>query len=393
MKIYEIIAEDAKSGILAKGAGWLVNKLGGGAITKAMGKGEFIEAEAHAIANLAKSRGVSVAKAMQMSRKEELDSIKYSIKRMNTRIKPADLEREAQAELLSRKPHLADPAVVSKIERQAGTQSGMNAIAHVGEKLGVAGKVVDAAVHTALTAWAIYSFYKPWSEFKENMEAAQHNLSKGWTKENYQHALNEQTTILIAKWGALLAGGLIAKVFSGPLGKLISVGLPSVGAIVSRLGPAAAYKYLGSKENSEGIAAFIANSIPEVSQYIGGLLSPFLQPLSNLADPEKAALDAPGKTGGGGATASPAGTTTSGKQDIDSTSTPGKNNSATSSDAPTTSKPYVTPSGRKMYSNDPLALRNYDITGWVRKPGQPGWIMNPADKTDILQEPPGWTPN
>jgi hypothetical protein len=392
MKVYEIIAEDAKTGILTKAAGWLTNKLGGGAISKAMGKGEFIEAEANAIANLAKSHGVSVAKAMQMSRKKELDSIKYSIKLMNPRIKPAELERQAQAELLSIKPHLSDPSVLSKIERQAGTQSGINALSHVGEKLGIAGKAVDAAVHTALTAWAIYAFYKPWSEFKENMEAAQHNLSKGWTRDNYQHALNEQTTILITKWGALLAGGLIAKVFSGPLGKLIGVGLPAVGAIVSRLGPAAAYTYLSSKENSEGIAAFIANNIPEVSQYIGGLLSPFLQPLTNLADPDKAALDAPGKTGGG-ANASPAGTTTGGKQDIDSTSTPGKNNSASSKDAPTTSKPYITPKGRKMYSNDPLALRNYDITGWVRKPGQPGWIMNPNDKTDILQEPPGWTPD
>jgi len=167
-------------------------------------------------------------------------------------------------------------------------------------------------------------------------------------------------------------------------------------------------QWLNRDDNADRIAAVMMNDYIAGNAEMMGTPIPGLGSLAAKAKREIAgdvSADPSDATGAnGGQSASPAGATAgaAGKQDIDSTSTPGKTNAepnaepggkAKPSDAPTTSKPYVTPKGRKMYSNDPLALRNYDITGWVRKPGQPGWIMDPKYPSDMLQEPPGWTPD
>ena len=415
MKIHEIISEDAKTGLLTKAGGWLVNKLGGGAITKAMGKSEFIDAEAHAIANLAKTRGVSVATAMQMSHKEEMDTIRYSIKRMNPRIKPAELETQARAELLSRKPHMADASVISKIEQKAGIQSGINALGKAGE---VAGKAWQAGVY-GLQAWGLYEMWAPpLKDYWESMGIAKANLDSGaWSIENYHHEENKQLSTLIGRLGAallitsvpalLLNNKLTRAILGKYLGGILAMGTAG-GVLYLR-------KWLNRDDNADNIAAVMMNDYIAGNAEVMGTPIPGLGSLAAKAkqaimgdveaDPSKA-TDGKNKQD-----TSPTGTTTTGntstntpgKQDIDSTAGTGTasgNSTGTkpgvdpkNPDGSPTSSPYITPKGRKMYSNDPLALRNYDITGWVRKPGQPGWIMNPADKTDILQEPPGWTPD
>jgi hypothetical protein len=399
MKVYEIISEDAKTGLLKKAGGWLVNKLGGGVITKAMGKSEFIDAEAHAIANLAKTRGVSVAKAMQMSRQEELDAIKYSIKRMNTQIKPAELERQAQAELLSRKPHLSDPAVLSKIEKQAGTQSGINAL----EKTGEFGEKVWATGMFGLKAWGLWEMWgPPLMDYREAMANAKANLDSGaWNQSKYDYVENQQLSTLIGRLGAaLLITSVPAMLVNNQLTRgILGKHLGGILDLGTTAGVIAFRRWLNQDNNADAIAAVMMND------YVAGNGSIMGNPIPGLgsvaagfknqitggvkADPSKVKPQA-----GGGQDASPASTTnpsavgaTKAKQDIASTSITPANQGNTST--PGTGK---TAMGRKMWSDDPLAINNYDITGWVSKPGNPNFIQDPKNPANFLPKPDGWTP-
>ena len=47
-----------------------------------------------------------------------------------------------------------------------------------------------------------------------------------------------------------------------------------------------------------------------------------------------------------------------------------------------------------MWSVDPNAVNNYDITGWVQKPGDPHSIVDPKDPSRFLPKPDTytWTP-
>jgi hypothetical protein len=51
--------------------------------------------------------------------------------------------------------------------------------------------------------------------------------------------------------------------------------------------------------------------------------------------------------------------------------------------------------GRKMWSVDPLEVNNYDITGWIQKPGDPRSIVDPKNPANFLPKPDTytWQPN
>jgi hypothetical protein len=305
----------------------------------------------------------------------------------------ADAAREANK--------VRNPSLWNKM---TGASKGARSTAAGGEKFFTAYNVAAKG----LMAWGLYEMWAPpLSDYWTSMDNAKANLDSGaWTKENYRHEENKQLSTLIGRLGAaLLITSVPAMLVNNKatrflLGKYIGgfVGLATPAAVIYFR------QWLNRDDNADRIAAVMMNDYVAGNAEMMGTPIPGLGSLAAKAKREIAgdvSADPSAATGAnGGQSASPAGATAgaAGKQDIDSTSTPGKTNAepggkAKPSDAPTTSKPYVTPKGRKMYSNDPLALRNYDITGWVRKPGQPGWIMDPKDPSDMLQEPPGWTPD
>lgn len=286
----------------------------------------------------------------------------------------------------------------SKSASSTAAKTGGFAIAYKGLLLGLQG-------------WGLYEMWAPpLKDYWESMDNAKANLDSGaWSIENYHHEENKQLSTLIGRLGAaLLITSVPALIINNKLTRaVLGKYLGGVLALGTAGGVLYFRKWLNREDNADRIAAVMMNDYIAGNGEIAGEPIPGLGSLAAkakqaimgdvTADPSKASKTT---NANGGQDSSPTGTTTgaNGKQDIDSTSTPGKANTAPNgkikpSDSPTTSKPYVTPKGRKMYSNDPLALRNYDITGWIRKPGQPGWIMDPKDPTDILQEPPGWTPD
>ena len=322
----------------------------------------------------------------------------------------ADAAREANK--------VRDPSLWNKI---TGASKGASAATDVAA--GKIGKGGFALAYTGLSwglqAWGLYEMWAPpLKDYWESMDIAKANLDSGaWTIENYHHEENKQLSTLIGRLGAAL---LITSVPALMVNNKITRALLGkyIGGFVGLATPAAVIyfrKWLNRDDNADNIAAVMMNDYIAGNAEVMGTPIPGLGSLAAKAkqaimgdveaDPSKA-TDGKNKQD-----TSPTGTTTTGKtstntpgkQDIDSTAGTGTasgNSTGTkpgvdpkNPDGSPTSSPYITPKGRKMYSNDPLALRNYDITGWVRKPGQPGWIMNPADKTDILQEPPGWTPD
>ena len=413
MKIYEIISEDQKqldeAGLLSTIGLYFSRKFGtkfalvaDDAIEKLAAKGRL-------------SGPVSFREVMKHLQGTKLGKQMMADTNLRNEIVPL-IQKEANK--------VRDPSLWNKI---TGASKGASAATDVAsaatDVASAAGKGGFALAYTGLSwglqAWGLYEMWAPpLKDYWESMDIAKANLDSGaWTIENYHHEENKQLSTLIGRLGtALLITSVPAMMFNNKitrafLGKYL-------GGILGLATPAAVIyfrKWLNRDDNADNIAAVMMNDYIAGNAEVMGTPIPGLGSLAAKAkqaimgdveaDPSKA-TDGKNKQD-----TSPTGTTTTGKtstntpgkQDIDSTAGTGTasgNSTGTkpgvdpkNPDGSPTSSPYITPKGRKMYSNDPLALRNYDITGWVRKPGQPGWIMNPADKTDILQEPPGWTPD
>jgi hypothetical protein len=242
MKVTEIITplNESEAGIFKKAAGWALNKVGSGAITRAMGKSEFIEQEAARIANLAKSRGISVKQAINDSMRDQLDGIIDSLARrykISGQKMPsmAQLEKEAGQYMVSRNPHLADPKVLKDIESKAGTMTGVNAIDHAAASVGKIGKNIGQIYNGMVNLWIGWGFTKAVAEpigfYLDQMSAAEAKVKSGeWTQEEYDSVREQEMGVLVTKIVAGAAapatvGGMIqmfSKIpFLGPVGKLI----------------------------------------------------------------------------------------------------------------------------------------------------------------------------
>jgi hypothetical protein len=398
MKVYEVISEnnldEGLGNLLYKGIGAL-----GKAVTGRLGsKTEFAEKAGEYIASIAKSRGISVARAAEQVFATPTPAQEQAI----SRAVRSGFSREKAMERLGLQthPYYSDAAIKAKAISHAESMPGRELLGKIGIKSG--GDLAFTAAKYSLNAWGIYELWGPWSDYKKQVELGQKKLeSREWDQATFQAWVNRQTTILIGNEARLLTAAVIGKVFSGVAGKLIGAAFPRVGAIVSKLGPAAALTYFGTQESRESLAAGILSVMgPEVTDYIGGVLSPFTEKLRSL-DP----------TGGNtipaaGSAAAPQDLTTgnTAKQDIGSTSTPANGAGTTATDEPydphkasasqmSGSGSGKTAMGRKMYYNDPNTINNYDITGWISKPGQPTFIQDPKNPANFLPKPSGWTPN
>jgi hypothetical protein len=404
MKIYEIISENQNEG--ADGILKLVAKAPFKAIGKFFGssRSELVIKLADELASRGKWAGAATpAEAYKLAK--GLGPVAQKLVKSDPQIL-ADAARQANK--------VRAPSLWNKL-------TGASKLPAAGEEVAKRGGFALAykGLTAGLTAWGLYEMWAPpLQDYWESMDNAKANLDSGsWSIENYHHEENKQLSTLIGRLGAAL---LITSVPAMMLNNKLTRALLGkyLGGVLGLAMPAAVIyvrKWLNRDDNADGIAAIMMNDYIAGNGEIAGEPIPGLGSLAAkakqaimgdvTADPSKAKSDKgsqdvspSGTTGGKQEPGDAGGTQSGGKQDIDSTSTGGKTDKPATgkskpTDAPTTSKPYITPKGRKMYTNDPLALRNYDITGWVRKPGQPGWIMDPKDPTDILQEPPGWTPD
>ena len=258
--------------------------------------------------------------------------------------------------------------------------------------------LVGTAIWGGLAIWGIKELFAPVIRFYDVMSKIDKNSP------NYQATLDKQTGILILDMGAMFVGGKLVGALFKSLGLLTR--FPVFGNFIKKLGINEFRTWLNDKENADSIAAAILMHCDKVP-IIGGLIkqaehviSPFLEPIIDIGKQVSNVTSQDGDSENGTA---PAGTTTdkpnnSAKKDIDSTSSPTPQQGKTGNN---TTKPEIDPNtgmtslGRKMWSTDPNAVKNYDITGWVQKPGQPGFIQDPKDPSRFLPKPYTytWTPN
>jgi hypothetical protein len=394
MKIHEIISENQTEG--ADG----ILKLAAKAPLKAIGKffgssrSELVAKIADRLAIKGKWAGAATP-AEAYAAAKRLGPVAQKLVRDDPQIL-ADATRAANK---VRAPSLWNKLTgASKGASSTAAKTGGFAIAYKGLLLGLQG-------------WGLYEMWAPpLQDYWESMDNAKANLDSGaWNIENYHHEENKQLSTLIGRLGAallitsvpalLINNKLTRAVLGKYLGGVLALGTAG-GVLYFR-------KWLNREDNADNIAAIMMND------YIAGNAQVMGQPIPGLgslaakakqaimgdvsADPSKA------NTGKGGQDASPTGTTTStpdttankpdttGKKDIDSTSSGGKTNNPVNN-----KKPNAVPDtavGRKMWDSDPNAVRNFDITGWVTKPGMDNFIMDPKDKFRVLPKPVDWRPD
>jgi hypothetical protein len=403
MKVYEVISEQTVNESLLG----LVGKAGAKLFGKVMSKSDFIEHEAANIANLVKTRGISVGEAVRLSDAMKTQSMNQyvtsAIKNAQVtgkKLSPAELSKikSEAAEAAGFHPSFSkDPAIAKKIASKAEGALGGEMLGKIGIK-GVKSSwdLLRKAIKGTVTLWGWYELATPLMEFREQMMNAQSQVDAGkWTAEEYQGALNQQTTILITKMAALMVGGGIFKLLSSPLRGPLMSKVPGLATVLLG-GQNAVRTWINNESNSTAIAAFVANEIPGLADLVGGALSPFMKPLLKYSG---AGTGTPsGATPSDGA-AAPAGTTngTNGntaQQDIGSTSSTPAAGASTSDTGDIDPKTGKTKMGRKMWSVDPNAVNNYDITGWVQKPLDPHSIVDPKNPANFLPKPDTytWTP-
>jgi len=384
MKVYEIISEQtAHEGLLSmigKGAQAVTGMFKGG-------KAEFLKDAGEEALTIARKTGKSFDQAAtDLFAKKQREVANYA---KRYKVSP----EEAARQLDVHPSYLKPPAGIEKeVAKKAAAAKGAETLT----KFGIKGSwdLLGKAIKGTVTLWGLYEMVEPLLEFREQMSNAQSQVDSGkWSQENYQAALNQQTAILIAKMAALMVSGGIFKLLSSPLRGPLMSKIPGLATVLAG-GQNAVSTWVNNESNSSAIAAFVANEIPGMADLVGGALSPFMKPLLKYSGAGSGAPS--GATPSSGA-AAPAGTTsgtngTTAQQDIDSTSsTPAAGASATGDIDPNTGK---TKMGRKMWSVDPNAVNNYDITGWVQKPGDPHSIVDPKDPSRFLPKPDTytWTP-
>jgi len=391
MKVYEIISEQT-----AHESKGIVSMIGQGAQAVAGlfkgGKAEFIKDAGQEAMNIARKTGKSFDQAAEnLFAKKQKEVANYAKK---YKVSPEEAARQLDVHPIYLKP----PAGIAKeVADEAKEAKGLETLAKVGVKgkWDLLGKTIEGTV----TAWGLYELVKPLLEFREQMVNAQSQVDSGkWTQENYQAALNQQTAILIAKMAALMVSGGIFNLLASPLRGPLMKKIPGLATVLIG-GQNAILTWVNNESNSSAIAAFVANEIPGMADLVGGALSPFMKPLLKYSFAGSGTPS--GATPSSGA-AAPAGTTsgtntntsgTTAQQDIGSTSsTPAAGSSATGDIDPKTGK---TKMGRKMWSVDPLEVNNYDITGWIQKPGDPHSIVDPKNPANFLPKPDTytWQPN
>ena len=376
MKIYEIISENSvqESGIVPDILGGIA-KYGGKAAKFFKGDKELVAATAEKISNLAKTRNIDIDAAAALKSRMDKTDIAYRMKKFG------ETEEEAAEYLgISR-----DPGVIKKAVDKAKTQAGLDTLGLGNIKISPLG-LAKVAVTAALTTWNVYELVKPYTDFVSKMDDYKKTkLDTGaWTEDEYNAVLNQEATIMLARWAAVLATGTVFYALTGgPFLRKITQHIPGFNTAV--LGGAAYLKtWINNNDNANYIAALIADNIPELAQSIGEVVNNALSKVPKIARPAIPSADNPDseynkqqKIAG-----SPNGTS---QNTVDQTSDAGN----------TTVNPATgrTSSGRKMYYNDNWHSNNQDITGWIVDPGNPKMIQDPNNPAARALKPPGWQPD
>ena len=376
MKIYEIISENSvqESGIVPGILGGIA-KYGGKAAKFFKGDKELVAATVEKISNLAKTRNIDIDAAAALKSRMDKTDIAYRMKKFG------ETEEEAAEYLgISR-----DPGVIKKAVDRAKTQAGLDTLGLGNIKISSLG-LAKGAVTLALTTWNIKELLQPYLDFVSKMDSYKKTkLDTGaWTEDEYNAVLNQEATIMLARWAAVLAGGTVFYALTGgPFLRAITKHIPGFNTVL--LGGAVAIKsWINNEDNANYIAALIADNIPELAQTIGTVINSGLQHVPKAIRPSMPSADNPNSEYNQkqNIAGSPSGTS---QNAIDQTSDAGN-----TTVNPTTGR---TSSGRKMYYNDNWHSNNQDITGWVEDPDNPNMIQNPENVAQRALKPPGWKPN
>jgi len=376
MKIYEIISENSiqESGIAADVLGGIA-KYGGKAAKFFKGDKELVAATAEKISSLAKTRNIDIDAAAALKSRMDKTDIAYRMKKFS------ETEEEAAEYLgISR-----DPSVIEKAVDKAKIQAGLDTVGLGNIKISPLG-FAKGAVTLALTTWNVGELVKPYTDFVSKMDDYKKTkLDTGaWTEDQYNAVLNQEATIMLARWAAVLAGGTVFYALSGgPFLRKFASKIPGFNTVL--LGGAVAVKsWINNKDNANYIAALIADNIPELAQTIGTVINSGLQHVPKVLRPSIPSADNPDSEYNQkqNIAGSPSGTS---QNAIDQTSDAGN----------TTVNPATgrTAGGRKMYYNDNWHSNNQDITGWVVDPDNPSMIQDPENPAARALKPPGWKPD
>jgi hypothetical protein len=363
MKVYEIISEGNLSSLLGRGAELVGKALG-------RDKKDLIKSAGEQAASWAKSSGKSIEDAATSIFQRYNSILTNAMKAPEN----AGKSVEQVAKELNIHPMYADPKTAKQIAN-AG---------YAVKSAGVAGKLAKGMLSPALlTAWNLYELTGPITEYNQQIKRAQ---QQGWDQPTYQAYVNRQATILVASEAKLLTTAIIGRVISGVAGRALGLAFPKLGSFISKLGPTVALTYFGTEERRQQLAAGLLSILgPEVMDSIGAVISPFTEQLRNW--------NPISSTPTSGGSSSSVGTTNPTKQDISNTSSNPPANQDYDYDPHGISQGSTTAMGRQMYTNNSKAVNNYDVTGWVTKPGKPGFIQDPNNPANFLPKPAGWTGN
>jgi len=401
MKVYEIIVEKkVHEGAISQG----IEKLGS---TLAKGK-QFISSPIKTLRGAAGALEDKIADEIavlaQNKNMKAADAATEYLRRNNAKVsrEMMNLEREykeagkavpnqttlrAQAiDSLGMEAEQLDAAVIKKATATAQMKIGSLGLGL--EKISAWG-VITKSVKAALWGWNIKELIQPYLDFVSKMDGYKKTkLDTGaWTEDEYNAVLNQEATIMLARWATVLAGTTAFYALTGgPFLRTITKHIPGFNTVL--LGGAVAIKsWINNKDNANYIAALIADNIPELAQTIGETINNGLQYVPKAIRPSIPNADNPNSEYN--KAAAPTGTTgeTDPQKDIAASSDPGTSANPVN---PTTGK---TAAGRKMYYNDNWHSNNQDITGWVVDPDNQNMIQDPTNPVKRALKPPGWKPD
>jgi hypothetical protein len=396
MKVYEIIVETkTQEGLIAQGVEKLSSALAKGgkfisspikALRRAAGAIE--DKIAADIVAIAKDKDIKAADAATEYLRRNNAKVNREMMTLEREYKEAGRAVPNQATLRSQaidslgmEAEQLDAAVIKRATAQMYIgKAGLGL-----EKVSVWGSVTKV-VKGALWGWNIKELLQPYLDFVSKMDGYKKTkLDTGvWTEDEYNAVLNQEATIMLARWAAVLAGGTVFYALTGgPFLRKLTSKIPGFNTVL--LGGAVAVKsWINNEDNANYIAALIADNIPELAQSIGEVVNNALSKVPKIARPAIPSADNPDseynkqqKIAG-----SPNGTS---QNTVDQTSDAGN----------TTVNPATgrTSSGRKMYYNDNWHSNNQDITGWIVDPGNPKMIQDPNNPAARALKPPGWQPD
>ena len=386
MKVYEIISESQveEASLMAWGLGKLM-----GAGAKALSKPEFLDRAGQQILAISKQKGIPFAQAAEEVFKSPAQVAKDN-KAIQNLVAKTGMSPEKAAERLGvdAHPFYSDMSLKAKAISKAKTLRGGEVLAKGGEVAGKAKAVLDH-VPTLLNAIGLGTvFIPPYLKYKENMDNAEEYLkAREWTQEQYNRVENQQMSILIGQWAVgLLVKGIAGKLLNNSATRLF-LGKTIPGLAGGAAGIAAVTQWLHSPENAKSLASVMASDIVSGNNELGLGVGSIGADVKNMLPGGKSPT-APDASTSGGSGGAPSGATGTGSaSDIDATSNKPAAGTQTTTPATTQSA-----NGKQMWTNDPNAVTNYDISGWVDYPNRDGYIMDPKNPSRILPKPTGWTP-